>query len=102
MYSLKGLVLASFFAATVSAQFYAPETERHDPVQRFFVVELARVRAWYENGKFPGIAEVKFAVTTQTNGATSWDLQWVDREGKAVSSAVVEYPSDLLEKGPEF
>jgi len=39
------------FLLTISsfAQFYAPETEFHDRVQRFFPVEAARVLAWRAN-----------------------------------------------------
>ena len=35
--------------ARLAAQWYAPATEYHDPVQRVFPVELARVLAAREN-----------------------------------------------------
>lgn len=114
--------LVGFFcllSLSVQAQFYAPETEFHDSVQRVFPVEAARILAWRANrleGK--GIAEVSYTVRTTTNVVTpwqlscrprhitnvvtSWQLSWLDAGGKPLKTANVEYASSLLEQGPDF
>lgn len=96
------LLLAGVVCGPVQGQFYAPETERHDPVQRFFPVEMARILGWFENEKFPGISEIRYEVATKGDGATAWQIRWVNGEGKAVFQTTVEYPAVLLESGPEF
>lgn len=102
MDSIKGFVFLLLTALAAKAQFYAPPVERHDPVQRMFVVEMARVAAAFENEHFPGIAEVKYEVTTKADGTTVWQLRWVDASGKDRLTGVVEYPSTLLESGAAF
>lgn len=46
-------------------KFYAPDTEYHDPVQRVFVVEAARVLAALENLRGTNFAQVTYQVTTK-------------------------------------
>jgi len=92
------------FLLTISsfAQFYAPETEFHDRVQRFFPVEAARVLAWRANQSGAKIAEISYAVTTDTNGATSWQLSWLDSNSRVLKTAKVDYASSALLAGPGY
>src|SRR5689334_3789115 len=83
-------------------QFYAPNTEYHDPAQRVFVVEAARVLAWWTDPGSTNFAEVAYAATTKPDGTTVWDLRWLDRQGKTVKTATLSYPADLLKNGAEF
>lgn len=85
-----------------NGQFYAPDTEHHDQVQRTFVVELARVLAWRENLSDPKIAEVTFQVTNGAEHQTTWNLQWLGDDGRQIRQATVSYSSSLLLDGPEF
>jgi hypothetical protein len=96
---LVGSVLVCF---TSRAQFYAPETEYHDKVQRLFVVELARVLAWRENLSEPKIQEITYKVTVNNERATRWELQLLDANGKALQHIEVSYPDRLLQTGPQF
>lgn len=84
------------------AQFYAPETEYHDKVQRLFVVELARVLAWRENLHNGKIQEITYSVNVDTNDVTTWKLQWLGVDGKPVRTVEVQYPNPLLLEGPQF
>ncbi len=86
----------------INAQFYAPNTESHDPVQRFFVVEAARVLAWWTDPSGTNIAEVSFDVTTKPDQSTVWDLRWLDSKGKAVKTTSISYPASLLKTGADF
>ena len=97
-------VAASFCLLVVSAhsQFYAPDTEFHDPVQRVFPVEAARVLAWRANQQTNRIAEVSFTVSTATNGTTTWQLVCLDTNSKPLRTAKLEYPSNLLSQGQGF
>jgi len=89
-------------AIDTRGQFYAPQTERHDPVQRLYVIELARTLAWFENLRHPGITEVSYEITTKADQSTQWDIRWLEKSGQARLRAKIEYPADLLEKGIEF
>ncbi len=91
-----------FLSMAARGQFYAPETEYHDPIQRMYVVELARVLAWYENQKHPGIEQVKYQITTKADRTTVWELQWLEKDSKARLQAKIEYPGSLLDGGVEF
>ena len=76
--------LMFFLGVSALAQFYAPETEYHDPVQRLFPVEAARVLAWRANQQTNRFADVTYTVSTATNGTTSWSLAWLGTDGKSV------------------
>src|SRR4051812_19525310 len=89
------VVAASFCAG----QSYAPDTAFHDPVQRLFVVEAARVLAWRANRQQNSIAEVSYQVNTTSNRDTSWQITWRDAKGKEMKSAKVEYPEGALKRG---
>jgi hypothetical protein len=106
-------------AVSAPAQFYAPDTEYHDPVQRVFPVEAARVLAWRANRQQSnGIVEISYTVSTTTNVVrswqlsctvshitnvvTSWQLSWLDASGKPLKMAKVQYASGLLKQGPGF
>lgn len=120
-------ILQVFFAAfTVCStpralpQFYAPDTEFHDAVQRLFVVEAARVLAWRANAGGERIAEVTYQVKTRsetatgaattataggpptTNRVTIWELKWLDADGNPTRAVTVRYPESLLKQGPAF
>jgi len=94
--------LACLVAVPAHAQFYAPDTEYHDPVQRVFPVEAARVLAWRANQPSSRITEVSYMVSTATNGTTSWQLSWLGVDGKPVKTARVEYATGVLKQGPGF
>lgn len=99
-----GVIGLFCFSSTFEAraQFYAPETEYHDKVQRLFVVELARVLAWRENLHDGKIQEITYSVTVNTNGVTTWKLKWLGLDGKPVQTVEVHYPNQLLLEGPQF
>ena len=99
---LLGIFSLLIFAATGQAQFYAPETEYHDKVQRLFVVELARILAWRENLQGTNFQEVTYSVTVSSNRVTTWNLHWLDAQGKPLRKAEVHYPESLLLEGPGF
>ena len=84
------------------AQFYAPVTEYHDPVQRVFVVEAARVLAWWSNQGSENLSEITYDVTAKGDQSTVWDIRWLDRAGKTVKTATISYPGELLKAGPDF
>ena len=96
------LGLSCLWTISVHAQFYAPETEYHDSVQRVYPVEAARVLAWRANQETNQIAEVTYTVSTATNGATVWHFSWLDKAGKPVKTAQVEYAAAVLKQGPVF
>ena len=98
------LIVTTWLAVVGSthAQFYAPETEYHDFVQRTFVVESARVLAWRENLDNPKIREVTYRVTTGADQRTEWELSWLDEQGKTLKQTRVSYPETVLEEGPNF
>ena len=91
-----------FWSCSLRAQFHAPATEFHDPVQRMFVPEMARVLAWLENLEAPGIVEIKYDLTTNPDGSSHWAIRWMEKDNKERFSTKVEYPASLLDKGPEF
>jgi len=99
---LGAIGLMSLLAVSARAQFYAPETEYHDPVQRMFPVEAARVLAWRANQLTNRIAEVSYTVSTSTNGTTAWRLSWLDKDGKPVKMAEVEYAASVLKQGAGY
>jgi hypothetical protein len=99
---LGAISLMLLLTASAQAQFYAPDTEYHDLVQRVFPVEAARVLAWRANQQNNQIAEVSYSVSTSTNGTTTWQLSWLDKDGKPVKTTRVEYPANLLKQGVGF
>lgn len=96
------LVFCCFVASPAFGQFYAPDTEYHDPVQRVYVVEAARVLAWLADRHGTNFAEVTYHVTTKPDQTVSWEIHWLDQKGKDVKLATVTYTGDDLKKGPEF
>src|ERR1039457_1368231 len=86
----------------LDAQFYAPNTEYHDPVQRVFPVEAARVLAWWADPSGTNLAEVTYDVATKPGQSTSWEIRWLAPNGKLKKSATVSYQGELLKAGPEF
>lgn len=97
------LLLGVYVASLVSiyGQFYAPETDYHDPVQRVFAVEAARVLAWQENQLGAGWAEVKWKLESATN-ETRWDLTWHSTNNATTRTASVRYPASSLKEGAGF
>ena len=106
MKALSSLQLIPFLWLRLSpatqAQFYAPDTEYHDCVQRVFVVEAARVLAWWMDRRGTNLAEVSYQVTTRGDQSTIWELRWLDAAGKPLKTATVSYAADMLKSGPEF
>jgi hypothetical protein len=97
------IVLCCVVVAPIcSGQSYATDTAFHDPVQRLFVVEAARLLAWRANRQQNSIAEVSYQVNTASNRDTSWQITWRDGKGKHIKSAKVEYSEGTLKQGPDF
>ncbi len=96
---LSGLYLATL--GQTNGQFYAPATEYHDPVQRVFVVEVARVLAWQENQAGANWREVSWKVENDTN-QTRWQLTWHSMNNSTTRTASVRYGADSLRQGPGF
>jgi len=102
------LLLLSPFAAPARAQWYAPDTNFHDPVQRVFPIELARVLAWRENAAATDtgaarIAEIRYTVANIDDyGGAHWEIQWLDAKGNALRGVKLDYHAQLLLDGPEF
>src|SRR5258707_15750814 len=90
------------WSQAAQAQVYAPATEYHDPVQRVFVVEAARVLAWWNERGATNLMEVTYDVTTKADQSTVWEIRWLDRAGKTAKTATVSYASEALKSGPEF
>ncbi|HSU55310.1 MAG TPA: hypothetical protein VLT36_14735, partial [Candidatus Dormibacteraeota bacterium] len=84
------------------AQFYAPRTEFHDPVQRVFIVEAARILAWWNEPYGSTVSEITYDVTTRPDQTTIWSVHWLGANGKSLKDSAVNYPADLLKQGPEF
>lgn len=119
---LKLAVIGLILTSTGIAQYYAPDTAYHDPVQRVYPVELARVLAWIENQKGgPQITEVKFTtepavartvtrraanqlpvVTKTPEENHSWGIEWCDANGQVVRRFRLIYKAELLESGAGF
>ena len=103
---MKRWVLAVALIAAAShrgfAQFYAPKTDYHDPVQRMFVVEAARVLAWWTDPTGSRISEVTYDLTTKPDRTTVWSIRCWNPAHEPVKEAVVLYPPELLKSGPEF
>jgi len=101
-------LLLSPFAAPTRAQWYAPETNFHDPVQRVFPVELARILAWRENAAAAAtggtlIAEIRYTVaSTDAYGSAHWEIQWLDAKGQILRGVKLDYTAQLLLDGPAF
>ena len=83
-------------------QVYAPDTEFHDPSQRLFVVEAARVLAWRENRKELKVHQITYKTSIGDDRKTSWQLDWLDDHGKSIRHFEVSYPESLLAGGPRF
>jgi thiol-disulfide isomerase/thioredoxin len=96
------LVFASI-VLSARGQFYAPDTEYHDPSQRTFPVEAARVLAWYRaaNGQ-PAMAEVTYEVSISPERNTTWKIRWLDAAKKPLREKEVRYAENQLVAGPDF
>lgn len=88
--------------ARLAAQWYAPATEYHDPVQRVFPVELARVLAARENAAGAKIAEITVEVNNETDGRTAWRLRWFTAEREMWREVELTYGAEVLLSGPGF
>ena len=88
--------------ATVRAQYYAPETDYHDRVQRAFPIEAARVLAWQENAAGGAIAEVTYDLDSPPEGDIVWHIQWRDAQQTPVREKTVRYSPSLLLEGPKY
>ena len=90
-------LLAGFFAVSASAQVYAPQTVFHDPSQRVFPVEAARVMAWRLHK--PELDRVTFTVDRAGTDETIWKIAWLDASGASVKQATVRYREAQLRDG---
>src|SRR5437773_3598664 len=106
MKALSSLQLIPFLWLRLSpatqAQFYAPDTEYHDPVQRVFVVETARVLAWWMDQPGTNFAKVAFQLTIKTDQSAVWDLRWLNAADRVIKTASISYSADALKAGPDF
>jgi len=98
------ILLVVLFASALrtKAQFYAPDTEYHDPVQRVYVVEAARVLAWWNDRDGTNVSEITYHVASGTNQTTVWDIRWLGQGGKELKSATISYGAEALKNGPNF
>jgi thiol-disulfide isomerase/thioredoxin len=96
------LVFASI-VLSARGQFYAPDTEYHDPSQRTFPVEAARVLAWLRaaNGQ-PPMAEVTYEVSISPARETVWKIRWLDAAKKPLREKEVRYAETQLGAGPDY
>ncbi|MEQ1853477.1 MAG: hypothetical protein ABMA01_18010, partial [Chthoniobacteraceae bacterium] len=94
--------LASVAVGSLQAQFYAPDTEYHDIVQRTFPVEAARVLAWQRGAYTANVAEITYQVETTPAQETLWSIQWRDAAGHPLRERAVRYDAALLMRGGEF
>jgi hypothetical protein len=99
-----GLALFFGLVAPCHAQFYAPDTECHDRAQRRFIVEFSRVLAWRQNQRAAGpkVAEVTFTVSSDAEHKTTWNLRWLDANGKTLREDAISYPEAALAAGPSW
>ncbi len=81
---------------------FLPATEHHDAAQRVFVVESARVLAWYWNRAEPKVGEVRYEVHQEADGKWRWVVRWLDHGGATWRTATVVYPTELLDEGATF
>lgn len=95
-------VLTIVYQAPLFGQFYAPDTEFHDPAQRLFVVEAVRVLAWRENLKGLKVHQITYKTSIGDDRKTSWQLDWLDDHGKSIRHFELSYPESLLTSGPKF
>src|SRR5688500_17396413 len=84
-----------------SAQFYDPPTEFHDPVQRLFVVEAARVLAWRSEAR-TNISEIKYELEIGADEKSTWKIRWLGAGGTNLKTTTIAYPRSLLVEGPRF
>ena len=98
------LLLAAgwFMVLPARSQFYTPETDFHDPSQRRFPVEAARVLAWNRNLDGAGIADVDFRLETTAEHETVWSIEWRDSAHRVLRKATVRYREEALLTGPAW
>jgi hypothetical protein len=83
-------------------QFYAPKTDYHDPVQRVFVVEAARVLAWWTEPTGSKLSEVTYDLSVKPDQTVVWSVRCWNPAHEPVKEAVVTYAPQLLKGGAEF
>lgn len=93
------LVLVCVVPFEVFAQFYSPRTEEHDPAQRFFVTELCRQLAWRENISQPKLGTITNSSYPLLSGDVEWHIRFLTPSGSLSKTGLVNYPTNLLEKG---
>lgn len=96
------LFLMAWTVHVARGQFYAPDTDYHDRVQRVFPVEAARVVAWWVDPEGTHLTQVTYRLETSADQKSVWNLEWLDGQGKAVKSTTVSYDLNSLKSGPEF
>ena len=95
-------LLFSLWERPSAAQSYAPETEYHDVVQRLYVPEAARIVGWLAERHATNFTEITYNVVTKADGTTTWQLAWLDVNGKPAKACALSYPKTLLNSGPQF
>jgi hypothetical protein len=100
---LSRILGALCFSSTILAQFHAPDTEYHDPIQRVFPIEAARVLVWLNAiDRDPQVQELTYKVLTRPDQSTTWEIASLDADGKSLRSVKVAYPKSLLDSGAQF
>lgn len=90
-------------AAAAHAQFYAPDTDFHDPSQRFFPVEAARVLAWDRNANHDAhIAEVTYQLENTPQHESVWSISWLGADKAVLRQATIRYPENALVGGADW
>ena len=100
--ALLPLIAGWLMVIPARSQFYAPETDFHDPGQRRFPVEAARVLAWNRNLDGAGIADVNFRLEKTPERESVWSIEWRDATGSVLRKATVKYREEALLTGPAW
>jgi thiol-disulfide isomerase/thioredoxin len=79
-----------------TAQVYAPHTEYHDPAQRLFVPEVARVMAWQQGWGEAVVTASVSAPTADGQGRVTWKVEASGRPALRPRSATVAYEMSRL------
>lgn len=94
-----GLFVLALSAQSAFAQRYLPHVIMHDPAQRLFPVEAARVMAWMMNQKASKTSEVRGRIESQQDGGATWTLTWHSANGDEMARSVVTYDAGTLDSG---
>lgn len=99
--TMNSLVAVPWIAPPTPTRFL-PRVFYHDPAQRVYPVEAARVLAWLRVQKGEDLGEIDYDAATDTNETTHWTIRWHNGAGTVVRERQIEYPAELLLGGATF